>query len=77
MSKPLRNIKNKRVLVTGHTRFKGSQLVTWLNIPGCEVMGISLKSTTGDNHFIVLKKNLNIIDRRGDNRNGKYPKNFE
>lgn len=51
--------------------------MTWLNIPGCEVMGISLKSTTGDNHFIVLKKNLNIIDRRGDNRNGKYPKNFE
>ena len=66
--------KYKKVLVTGHTGFKGSWLVTWLNILGCEVMGISLNPTKGDNHFKLLKKNLNILDRRGDIRNEKYLK---
>ena len=66
--------KNKKVLVTGHTGFKGSWLVTWLNVLGCKVMGISLNPTTGDNHFTVLKKNLNIIDKRFDIRNEKLLK---
>jgi CDP-glucose 4,6-dehydratase len=66
--------KNKKVLVTGHTGFKGSWLVAWLNILGCEVMGISLNPVKGDNHFKILKKNLDIIDKRGDIRNEKYLK---
>ncbi len=66
--------KNKKVLVTGHTGFKGSWLVAWLNILGCEVMGISLNPVNGDNHFKILKKNLDIIDKRGDVRNEKYLK---
>ena len=66
--------KNKKVLVTGHTGFKGSWLVTWLNILGCKVMGISLNPVKGDNHFRILKKDLNIIDKRGDIRNEKYIK---
>ncbi len=66
--------KNKRVLVTGHTGFKGSWLVTWLNILNCEVMGISLSPVKGDNHFKILKKNLNIIDNRADIRNEKHLK---
>ena len=33
--------KNKRILVTGHTGFKGSWLVIWLENLGAEVYGIS------------------------------------
>ena len=66
--------KNKRVLVTGHTGFKGSWLVSWLNILGSKVMGISLDPPNGENHFKSLKKNLNIIDKRGDIRNQVFLK---
>ena len=63
--------KNKRVIVTGHTGFKGSWLVAWLDMLGCNVMGISLDPNSGDNHFKILKKNIKIIDQRSDIRNEK------
>lgn len=34
--------KNRRVLVTGHTGFKGSWLFKWLDLMGAETLGISL-----------------------------------
>jgi CDP-glucose 4,6-dehydratase len=34
--------KGKKVFLTGHTGFKGSWLLTWLNMAGAEVMGYSL-----------------------------------
>lgn len=34
--------KNRRVLVTGHSGFKGSWLTLWLNKMGAEVLGLSL-----------------------------------
>ena len=39
--------KNKKVIVTGHTGFKGSWLVHWLHKMGAEVYGISLDSKEG------------------------------
>ncbi len=33
--------RNKKILVTGHTGFKGSWLITWLLNLGAEVHGIS------------------------------------
>jgi CDP-glucose 4,6-dehydratase len=60
--------KNKKVLVTGHTGFKGSWLITWLDILGCKVMGLGLDPINGHNHFKILKKNINIIDVRLDIR---------
>ncbi len=66
--------KNKRILVTGHTGFKGSWLVTWLNLLGSKVMGISLNPSDSENHFNILKNDLKIIDRRGDIRNFEYLK---
>jgi CDP-glucose 4,6-dehydratase len=46
--------KNKRVLVTGHTGFKGSWLVLWLQILGAKVKGISLPPETSPNHWKLL-----------------------
>jgi CDP-glucose 4,6-dehydratase len=34
--------KDKKVLVTGHTGFKGSWLSIWLNMLGAKVIGIAL-----------------------------------
>ena len=53
-----RAFKNKRVLITGHTGFKGSWLAAWLKILGADVTGISLAPTTTPNHWSLL--NLDI-----------------
>ncbi len=58
--------KNKTVLVTGHTGFKGSWLVYWLNKMGAKVVGYSLKAPTTPNHIELL--NLNIDSIIGDIR---------
>lgn len=56
--------KNKKVLVTGHTGFKGSWLVKWLDMLGADVFGISLaEQVSKPNHFDQLKfKNLKSIN---------------
>ena len=46
--------RGKRVLVTGHTGFKGSWLCLWLNQLGAEVVGISLAPETQPNHWNLL-----------------------
>lgn len=45
----------KRVLVTGHTGFKGSWLVTWLIRLGAQVIGVSLEPPTSPSMFNTLK----------------------
>ena len=42
---------SRRVLVTGHTGFKGSWLCKWLEILGAEIAGYSLAPFTNPNHF--------------------------
>ena len=39
--KILRHYKNKKIIITGHTGFKGSWLSLWLNYLGAKVYGIS------------------------------------
>lgn len=56
-----------RVLITGHTGFKGSWLAFWLNELGADVSGISLDPDTQPNHWDQL--NLAIGDHRLDIRN--------
>jgi CDP-glucose 4,6-dehydratase len=58
--------KNKTVLVTGHTGFKGSWLVYWLHQMGAKVIGYSLEAPTTPNHIELL--NLDIISIIGDIR---------
>jgi CDP-glucose 4,6-dehydratase len=43
--------QRKRVLVTGHTGFKGSWLTLWLHRMGAEVTGISLPPVTTQNLY--------------------------
>lgn len=57
--------KNKTVLVTGHTGFKGSWLVAWLKLLGARVIGISL-APDKLSHYELLAPEIesNIIDIR-------------
>jgi len=55
---------NKRVLVTGHTGFKGSWLVKWLQLMGAEVIGYAQKADTMPSHFELL--NLDMPSVIGD-----------
>lgn len=45
--------KGKRVLVTGHTGFKGSWLSIWLHELGAEVVGVSQKPFTNRDNFVL------------------------
>ena len=47
----------KRVLLTGHTGFKGGWLALWLHRLGAHVIGISLPPTTSPNLFDLAKIN--------------------
>ena len=58
--------RNKKVLVTGHTGFKGSWLVEWLNILGANVYGISKNIPTLPSHFKILKNMKKKNDMRFD-----------
>lgn len=44
----------KRVLITGHTGFKGSWLALWLKELGAEVIGYALQPPTNPSHFDLL-----------------------
>ena len=56
--------KDKTVLVTGHTGFKGSWLCFWLKQMGAKVVGYSLEALTNPNHFELL--NLDITSIKGN-----------
>ena len=54
----------RRVLVTGHTGFKGSWLVLWLHAMGARVAGLSLPAEGPHNHAAAL--NLGIDETIAD-----------
>jgi CDP-glucose 4,6-dehydratase len=56
--------KDKTVLVTGHTGFKGSWLTLWLSKLGATVVGYSKDIPSNPSHFELLK--LNVISIVGD-----------
>lgn len=66
--------KGKKVLVTGHTGFKGSWLSIWLRELGAEVIGYSLDPYTEKDNFNLSKLSEKIIDIRGDIRDRNHLK---
>ena len=50
---------DKKVLITGHSGFKGSWLLCWLIKLGANVRGISLKPETKINLFNQIESSLN------------------
>ena len=57
----------KKVLITGHTGFKGSWLCLWLNKMGANVSGLSLNDPVSNpNMFSVLNIEKSVKDERGD-----------
>lgn len=61
--------RDKRVLVTGHTGFKGSWLCLWLEALGAEVSGISLKPAASPNLFAEADVGRDIQNTFADIRN--------
>ncbi len=60
--------KNKTVLVTGHTGFKGAWLSIWLRELGANVIGYGLDPYTQYDNFVVANLKEKIVDIRGDIR---------
>ncbi|MES3037934.1 MAG: CDP-glucose 4,6-dehydratase [Bdellovibrionota bacterium] len=59
-------LKGKKVLVTGHTGFKGSWLCHWLHEIGADVVGYSINVPTNPSHFEATGLSEIIKDIRGD-----------
>jgi len=66
------SVRGRRVLVTGHTGFKGAWLCEWLLAAGAEVSGIALEPESPDSLFNVLGLSGRIRnDIRCDIRNAE------
>jgi CDP-glucose 4,6-dehydratase len=61
--------KNKKVLVTGHTGFKGSWLSIWLNKLGADVIGVALNPKNDLDNFCLANVSSFVKDIRLDIRN--------
>jgi CDP-glucose 4,6-dehydratase len=64
----LNKFRNSKVVVTGHTGFKGTWLCSWLIKLGANVTGISLDVPTNPSHFLDASIAAQIDDRRCDIR---------
>jgi CDP-glucose 4,6-dehydratase len=66
--------KNKKVLVTGHTGFKGSWLTAWLILLGAKITGLSINTPSNPSHFKAAKLKTKINHKKIDIRNLKLVK---
>jgi CDP-glucose 4,6-dehydratase len=63
--------RGKKVLVTGHTGFKGSWLSIWLKQLGAEVYGYALAPYSSKDNFLTCGLENEIHHHEADVRNGK------
>ena len=60
--------KGAKVVVTGHTGFKGSWLVAWLKQLGAIVSGVSIDIPSKPSHYLSAKLHDQVDDYRIDIR---------
>ena len=65
-------LRGKRVLITGHTGFKGSWLCVALNEVGAKITGFALPPDRADSHFELLKLKKTIKHIEGDICDAKH-----
>lgn len=66
--------KGKKVLITGHTGFKGSWMCQILTMAGADVTGYALKPPTDPNLFDICKLSEKITSVTGDIRDLQHMK---
>ncbi|KAB2966701.1 MAG: CDP-glucose 4,6-dehydratase [Thermoanaerobaculia bacterium] len=60
--------RGRRVLVTGHTGFKGAWLCLWLQTMGAQVSGLALPPATRPNLYVASRAGREMLSREGDVR---------
>lgn len=68
--------RNKKVLITGHTGFKGGWLTVWLNMLGAKITGLSLSPVSEPSFFNCASVNNGIDSHIGDIRDYSLVKNL-
>lgn len=68
--------KNKKILLTGHTGFKGSWMAIWLRELGAEVHGYALEPTSEKDNFVTTNLSKKIYNRFGDIRDKDALQNY-
>lgn len=68
--------EGKKVLLTGHTGFKGSWMAIWLNELGAEVYGYSLEPYTQQDNFVTTKLQDKVHHRIADVRDKEGLQNY-
>ncbi len=68
--------KGKKVLITGHTGFKGSWLAIWLKELGAEVYGYALAPYSEMDNFVLCNLENEINHKIGDVRDGEELKKY-
>ena len=69
-----KTFKNKKIIITGHTGFKGSWLSLWLKILGAKVIGLSINVPSNPSHFQTTQLQNKIVHKKIDIRNLKLLK---
>jgi CDP-glucose 4,6-dehydratase len=68
--------QGKKVLITGHTGFKGSWLAIWLKQLGADVYGYALAPYSDRDNFVTCSLEKQLHHQEGDVRDGQKLKDY-